>query len=252
MEFWIGLLVIYVIYRIVKRLSQSNTSTDLSQINIGSKTYASDANFTQYGRPKGKPARWYGYNEYVKVGGYDIHGGLIYVGEVLLDLSGYGNDASLINPKLKHISAKPWEAGEEMGYWPRYETIPARCRGAYLQWLASGRSDPSAYIGYVFLFFSESAEDDSDLKQAIIPSSATVNPLISLDKNHRELFDHLRTREVWDRDVIRNMCQKLGLMMDGAMEVLNEWAFDNSNAPLIEDGETIYVDINLAKEIIND
>ncbi len=100
--------------------------------------------------------------------------------------------------------------------------------------------------------FSESPKDDSDLKQEIIPSSATVNPLTSLDKNHRELFDHIRTREVWDRDVIRNMCQKLGLMMDGAMEVLNEWAFDNSNAPLIEDGETIYVDINLAKEIIND
>ena len=35
------------------------------------------------------------------------------------------------------------------------------------------------------------------------------------------------------------------------MEVLNEWAFDTANAPLIEDGEPIYVDINLAKEIMN-
>ncbi|MCI0720148.1 MAG: TerB N-terminal domain-containing protein, partial [Acidobacteria bacterium] len=27
------------------------------------------------------------------------------------------------------------------------------CRAAYLEWLAAGRRDPSAYIGYVFLFF---------------------------------------------------------------------------------------------------
>jgi hypothetical protein len=40
-------------------------------------------------------------------------------------------------------------------------------------------------------------------------------------------------------------------MVDGAMEVLNEWAFENANAPLIDDGEPIYVDVSLAKEIVD-
>ena len=40
-------------------------------------------------------------------------------------------------------------------------------------------------------------------------------------------------------------------MVDGAMEVLNEWAFENANAPLIEDGEPIFVDLSLAKEIVD-
>jgi uncharacterized tellurite resistance protein B-like protein len=78
---------------------------------------------------------------------------LVYVGELLLDSCDYNNDACLINPKLKVSSAEPWEAGDEMGYWPHYGQIPAKCRGVYLKWLASGRLGPETYIGYVFLFF---------------------------------------------------------------------------------------------------
>jgi hypothetical protein len=40
-------------------------------------------------------------------------------------------------------------------------------------------------------------------------------------------------------------------MPDGALEVLNEWSFANANAPLIEDGAPIYVDLELAKELNN-
>jgi uncharacterized tellurite resistance protein B-like protein len=38
-------------------------------------------------------------------------------------------------------------------YWPSYSTSSAEARGAYLQWLSSGRKDPSAEIGLVFLYF---------------------------------------------------------------------------------------------------
>jgi len=106
-----------------------------------------------YEKPRGKPAQWYGCNKKVNVQGYSIPGGLVYVGELLLDSCDYNNDACLINPKLKVSSAEPWEAGDEMGYWPHYGQIPAKCRGAYLKWLASGRLGPETYIGYVFLFF---------------------------------------------------------------------------------------------------
>ena len=40
-----------------------------------------------------------------------------------------------------------------MGYWPSYSEIPPSCRAAYLMWLADGRKDPKASIGYVFLYF---------------------------------------------------------------------------------------------------
>lgn len=103
-------------------------------------------------RPKGSPAVWFGPGEPVQVKGLTIPG-MVYVGENLPDQSGYYNDASLINPKLKIVHAEPWQHGEEMGYWSSYSRIPAQCRGAYLKWLATGRCEPKTNIGYVFLFF---------------------------------------------------------------------------------------------------
>ena len=38
-------------------------------------------------------------------------------------------------------------------------------------------------------------------------------------------------------------------MPDGAVETINDWAFENVGAPLIEDGSTVYIDIELAEEI---
>jgi tellurite resistance protein len=40
-----------------------------------------------------------------------------------------------------------------MSYWPSYHDISPEARAAYLQWLASGKCDPDADIGYVFLYF---------------------------------------------------------------------------------------------------
>ncbi|ARU03233.1 hypothetical protein LOKVESSMR4R_04014 (plasmid) [Yoonia vestfoldensis] len=40
-----------------------------------------------------------------------------------------------------------------MSYWPGYSDISARSRATYLEWLASGRSDPSYDPGYMFLYF---------------------------------------------------------------------------------------------------
>ncbi len=156
MEIIIGLIVIYVIYRIFKGLSSNKKPPKAPEITVhfevsGPGGYRSESE--RYERPSGKPAKWYGAGQGVSVQGYDITGGLIYVGETLLDAHGYDNDACLINPKLTVSLSDPREGGEEMGYWPHYGRIPAKCRGAYLKWLASGRSEPEANIGYVFLFF---------------------------------------------------------------------------------------------------
>ena len=40
-----------------------------------------------------------------------------------------------------------------MGYWPSYSSISPEARAAYLGWLSTGKSDPQADIGYVFLYF---------------------------------------------------------------------------------------------------
>jgi hypothetical protein len=84
--------------------------------------------------------------------GYHIPDGLIYVGNNLKSLNSSEDDACLINPTLDISPAEPWEHGDLIKTRPNYSDIPPQCRGAYLNWLATGRSDPKTFIGYVFLF----------------------------------------------------------------------------------------------------
>jgi uncharacterized tellurite resistance protein B-like protein len=156
MEIIIGLIIFYVIYQFIKGFSGKGKSTDKNEVTLrvevsGPGDYSSSYNRSR--RPSGPPAKWYGPSMSVKVKDYDIPGGLVYVGSNLPDNYGYENDACLIDPSLKVSAAEPWEAGDQMGYWPKFHNIPAKSRGAYLKWLAGGRSEPEAYIGYVFLFF---------------------------------------------------------------------------------------------------
>jgi len=65
----------------------------------------------------------------------------------------YNSEPSLIDTSLKVNSYSPDYNGENMGYWPSYQNISSSSRAAYIEWLAGDRSDPDAYIGYVFLYF---------------------------------------------------------------------------------------------------
>jgi len=155
MEIIIGIIIIYVIYRVVKSSSIYKKPLVKPEVTVrfevsGSADYGDTE---RHERLSDKPGKWYSAGQEVSVQGYNITGGLIYVGETLLDTSGYDNDACLINPKLKVSPAEPWDGDDEMSYWPQFARISPRCRGAYLKWLADGRSEPEANIGYIFLFF---------------------------------------------------------------------------------------------------
>jgi uncharacterized tellurite resistance protein B-like protein len=95
-------------------------------------------------------ARWIPPGEPVAVAGLTLPGGLLYVGQPHADLDG---EPALIDPALSVDLSRPDRAGVGLAYWPAYDAIGPACRAAYLEWLAGGRQDPGAAIGYVFLFF---------------------------------------------------------------------------------------------------
>lgn len=96
---------------------------------------------------------WIPQNQSVTVSGYKIDGGMIYVGEELGSVRNpYSPDPALINPKLNVNKRNPEHSGHSMTYWPSYSDIKPEARAAYLDWLSNGRKNPTAYIGYVFLF----------------------------------------------------------------------------------------------------
>lgn len=98
--------------------------------------------------------------------------------------------------------------------------------------------------------FAEREENQTETNSTSAIFSSD-NPLNSLDKAHQDLFRCLVQRETWDRGKVQLRCKELGLMVDGAMEKLNEWFFENVNTPLIEDGDTVWIDVNSAKEIMD-
>lgn len=62
------------------------------------------------------------------------------------------NDPCLIDPR-KAVAASGDYTERQMGYWPSYSEISTQARRSYLEWLANGKRDPSADIGFVFLYF---------------------------------------------------------------------------------------------------
>lgn len=97
---------------------------------------------------------WLSKGENATVQGYEITDGLIYLGQGLTCVgSDYYNEPALIDPSLPVDRTSPDYEGLSMGYWPSYGSLRPSARAAYLSWLETGRSDPEAYIGYVFLYY---------------------------------------------------------------------------------------------------
>ncbi len=117
------------------------------------------ATFTiSYGHEEAKSknkiaGQWVRSGESISIKGHAITGGNFYFGGQLASLDGYGTEASLIDDTLKVTNQPLTYEDESLGYWPKYNSISDKCRGALLSWLASERNDPAAPLGYVFIYF---------------------------------------------------------------------------------------------------
>ena len=96
---------------------------------------------------------WVPFGQDVVIGkGMRISGGLIYTGTGLQSANSGGTEPALINPTLA-VSSKADYTERLLSYWPTYGGASEEARAAYLKWHLTGRKDPQAQIGYIFLFF---------------------------------------------------------------------------------------------------
>lgn len=98
------------------------------------------------------PSRWIPAGEPIEVAGLTIPGGMLYVGSTLKAPNGDPEPAQ-IDPRCNVDAATVDMSQRLMDYWPHYNRISSSARRAYLQWLSTGRDNPNADVGYVFLFF---------------------------------------------------------------------------------------------------
>ncbi|MBL8389374.1 MAG: TerB N-terminal domain-containing protein [Hydrogenophaga sp.] len=120
-------------------------------VSVPTSTATREREFKIPSGPKNQVTRWVPEGESVEVAGLTLPGGMLYIGSSLR--AGQGKtDPCLINPSLSVANQGDYR-NREMGYWPSYSEISPTARRAYLRWLADGRKDPDADVGYVFLFF---------------------------------------------------------------------------------------------------
>ena len=63
------------------------------------------------------------------------------------------------------------------------------------------------------------------------------------------MYNELTAKEQWARKEVIELCQTLGLMVDGAIETINDWSFDIVDAPVLDDDDDIYVDLEIVEEL---
>lgn len=66
-----------------------------------------------------------------------------------------------------------------------------------------------------------------------------------LDAGHASFVDELRGREEWSRSDFEERARAAGLMPDGAIETINEWAYDFFDEALVEDGDPLTINLAL-------
>lgn len=97
-------------------------------------------------------------------------------------------------------------------------------------------------------------EDDELHNITVQPTASDVNAWHRglLDKAHEELSAWLLTSEAWPLDAVYEKCRQLCLMPEGALESINEAAFEAFNESLLELGDPIFVYRDTLKSVIGE
>ncbi len=91
--------------------------------------------------------------------------------------------------------------------------------------------------------------EENIVDEQIEPALSSPVLSVTLDKQHNELFKILISKEKWLREEIESICAKFDLLVDGALETINDWAYEVVDAPVFEDDGDIFVDQEIVSEL---
>ncbi|MCU7844682.1 MAG: TerB N-terminal domain-containing protein [Candidatus Thiodiazotropha sp. (ex Monitilora ramsayi)] len=77
----------------------------------------------------------------------------------------------------------------------------------------------------------------------------TKESLLGLDNAHSDMTWKLLTRTEWSRDELEELAEDHDMLLDGALETINEAAFDTHDMPLAEGDDPIEINPDIIKEL---
>ncbi|MBF0325551.1 MAG: TerB N-terminal domain-containing protein [Alphaproteobacteria bacterium] len=75
------------------------------------------------------------------------------------------------------------------------------------------------------------------------------SPFDGLDRRHEALLQELASRTEWPRTDFEQLCRSIDLLPGGALEGLNEWAFERFDDAIVEDGDPVVVNQSLLQPL---
>jgi len=97
------------------------------------------------------------------------------------------------------------------------------------------------------IFVEDDYESDTD---EFKPETSIEGEETGIDRLHHTLYQSLIQKDKWERQEVEVFCRELGLMLGGALEIINDWAFEQVDAAVFdEDSGWIYVDKEVVEEI---
>ena len=96
-------------------------------------------------------------------------------------------------------------------------------------------------------------EEDEPEAEVLEPASVAVSEanIAGLDALHSQLLFAIAQQSTWSREVLEAKADELGLMLDGALEVLNEAAFDACDDPLTDGDDPIAIDTDVLEQLLS-
>lgn len=146
-----------------------------------------------------------------------------------------GFDPQLVNSDLhpgglddvlrKVRAGRPAPSGEAI---PPEDTAESGLDASRIEYIRTETARASSMLGRIF---------DADEGQDETAVEETASALPGLDGKQIALVGELVTRERWTDEDFGRLCEKRGLLAAGALEAVNEWAFDVFGAALLDESD---------------
>lgn len=95
-------------------------------------------------------------------------------------------------------------------------------------------------------------EDEPETEALALSSVAESEAAIAgLDSFHSQLLLAIAQQSTWDRDALEAKADELGLMLNGALEVINDAALEACDDPLTDGDDPIEIDTDVLDELLS-
>lgn len=102
------------------------------------------------------------------------------------------------------------------------------------------------------IFVDQELNQEQENENVLGPESKGYQEGMLIDALHYSFYENLIHKDKWLLSELDELCERMGLMTAGAIETVNDWSFEQVNAPVLEEeADAVYVDQEIVEELEN-